>query len=730
MNKCIPSAALCAHLHDIPCRAGQEQIDALVSTIYASSRKIEICKEIAYLAKAAISQYGIDLQQIHHLPLVKGQNGVAADEYGIPYLHGKSYELVDKLLHMPTSAARDMSLTLLTKLHGMVLPLELREATCRTTDMFKNIESPFDIDPNIVEKFRRYVRKRIKTRLRATITVDGESIKPYDTRWYMHLEPLHALGMKYYTSTKKRPHMSYNNGIFGYLNNSQMCEYDAYVLPCILTNSHVRPLYLRNKEDFLTLVTGKPVSKVLNDDGLLRHQCVDAPIGRTGIRLQEAEKIRLLWMNLAVFECLTQPGVDALEFLVRTSPHQSAYLDDEKSSECIKERYFPKGVPSSQLIYSIDQSNFTDNFPYVLQRVVLEELHYLGVMPKVTLEAFDLEVTGPYLPDKFFSNYQKEVRFAKGTPMGAYGLWMLSTITHELLIEMIQDICHHTHDEFVQGDDAIIVGEDVYALYCDYLSRLGTTVNQQKTMKSYRAVEYCGWITTTDMSCPMFRPHDRYNDLPRDVVSPRAVKAFGLDNITDWLYANRSGILDQLRVYGLIPISEDDTVLLSARAMYEAVQKVQEIAPSEITSDHRRLLFDLQEYYPDVEYDPFILAEMQRNGPAHPSDLEEFEWKVHMMSYYRKQLLTNTNSHIFHICERILVLYDDIMLNHGDRIDSLREHRNMPTKSQEERIPSFLRDRKKLRESRALDNHEQIIKAAKDNTMVKSSTSNNKELSS
>lgn len=678
MNK-MPTAALCAHLHDTFGHvAVSASIDALVSSIYSHPRTIELCKEIAQLCKCALAHVPVPTQAIHHLPLKKSKGQVIVDDMGIPYLSAKSYEPLNQVLHAPQSDIRDKSLILLTKLHCYVLPLQVVEAVGKVSSMIQNIETPFEPDPYVIERFRKHVRSVLDNRLNAHTDALGMPFHRYNRDWFRHLVPLHDLAVKYYTSQKKRPCLVYDlkTKQSQYVSETTMSNYDAYVLPVILTNLYVRELYESGKSDFLTLVTGKPVLSVVDDSNLYDGVTgLYTSIGRMGMRLQEAEKIRLLWMPLVVFESLTQPIVDALEFLVRTSNRQTAYLDDSISSRCIQQEFFKHGEPSRDLIYSIDQSSFTDNFPYKLQRVVLEELLRLGVIPAMSLKAMDLQATGPYRPAEFYQRIrQSDVRFAKGDPMGGYGLWMLSSISHELLLEMIQIDCGESPNGKFQGDDTVFIGDKTYKSYLATMSSIGCSVNEQKTMVSRHAAEYCGWITTPTVTCPMFRPHDRLHCHPHDLASPRAIEAFGTDKITQWILMNRPEVWDQLRIEGFLPIRDDDDdkeTIVSARAVYSALQVSNRCLPSETDIARDRLLFEIQEYYPMVIYDDDKIQQLESHHQR--SSIEDYQWKVDMIVYLRRDLQFNSLCDLERVSSRIMELCDDLMLNHTDHIAVLRD---------------------------------------------------------
>jgi hypothetical protein len=660
----LPSAALCAHVHDsfTSPDVHDRDIDAFVSRIYESSRTIDVCKDLAYLAKARVSDTRPDLDSIHHLPLMKDRGQVVTDKDGFPYLSGKAWRIFNDALHAEQSPERDRSLILCTKLHAYVMPLGINEGAKRARDMINNIMSEHALSPEVLNHFRQYVRRRLSKM---------DYLDDYD--WRGHLRPLKDLAAKYYGSSKKKGGYSYdketNQATWSDKNLAN--NYDNFLLPLILGNSSIRQIYLNNKIDFLTLTMGIRPAEIVNDDNILMLSPCDLPIGRMGMRLQEAEKVRTLWMPHVVFESTIAPLTDLLESQVRRSRHQSTYLDDSDAAKEIRKEFFNNEKPSEMTIYSIDQSAFTDNFPYKLQRIVLEEYCHICGIPDVVLESFDLQVLGDYAPASFFK-MEGNVHFAKGTPMGGEATFMLATHTHELLIDMCYDECRvspRNRHYYVQGDDAVLMGDNVYQLYTHYMEELGCIINASKTLASNKAIEFCGWITTPEQSVPMFRPHNRQTDSVKDVLSDRAIQAFGLPALVTWITQERPDILDQCKVMGLIPIDDNEQVLLSAREVFKALSSSAPLLAPGITREHVQRMYELQSTYPECRYDEQSLDGIVNHGTR--SDYGRYHRQISKLRRLKYQLTTDPMCDIIVISRNICDICDDINRYHADHISDL-----------------------------------------------------------
>jgi hypothetical protein len=715
MANTLPSAALCAHVHDslTDLDVSKRDIDALVSQIYESSRTIELCKELAQLAKARICDTPPNLDDFHHLPFIKDHGIIVTDEEGFPYLRGKGWNIVNNVIHSQQSQDRDRTLILWTKLHAYVLPLSKEEGAKRTRDMINNIMTPSTLDDELLSEFRNHVRRRL-----------SKMTHLERFNWRSHLRPLGDLAAKYYGSAKKKGGYSYDKEHNSAKWNDKNVgdTYDNFLLTMILANARIRDIYLRNKIDFLTLTLGIKPAEVVNDDNILMLAPSDLPIGRMGIRLQEAEKVRTLWMPLVIFESTIAPLTELLEEQVRLSRHQSTYIDDAEFAERIRETFFKEGRPAEQTIYSIDQSAFTDNFPYKLQRIVLEEYADICGIPPCTLEMFDLQVLGPYRPAPFFK-MDTDITFAKGTPMGGEATFMLATHTHDLLIDMCYAKCHVPPRErkyCVQGDDAVILGDNVYQLYSQCMSSLGCTINTSKTLASNKAIEFCGWISTPEQSVPMFRPHDRHQDSVKDLLSPRAVQAFGEDKLVSWIIQERPDILDQAKVIGLIPIDPNDQVLVSAREVFKALSASSPLLAKGITREHgqRKYAF-MEKHIPECRYDEHSLDGIT-SSPVR-SSYDEYYRKLSKLRRLNYQLRNDPTCHLIEICNDICALSDDIKVNHKDYVSTLHPPKQKVLESEHEFIFKFDSERSKAKKTRLIE------KTAQDSLEIANTAEQSKE---
>lgn len=680
MANLLPSSALCAHVHDavsglVPVlgpvcdNVVREQVRSFVGTIYESSRPIELCKEISQYVRAVLANNDEQLHtgEYHHLAFA---NDRLSDHPLIPRLRGKGLQLIDTLCSLKRTPVRDKCLTVFTKLHALALPLKVPDARSKIVDMNHNIMSPFEVNPEIIESFQNYIDSYNF----------GELYDEYEWMDHSNLHPLHYLSCENYGSTKKKPTLRQD----GHLDvDTTIEDADSYNLQYVLTHPALRQIYLDNKEEFMTLVTGYPVTEVTNDEEITNAQMapVDSPIGREGVRLQEAEKVRALWMPLVIFTSLCAPAVTLMENLVKRSSHQTIFLNDREALFNMQRTLFRNNHSSDDNIYSIDQTAFTDNFNYKFQRCLLQRFANDGKIPVTTLKAFDLQVLGNYEPMKSLK-ISGMIHFAKGTPMGADGGFMLATLTHEMMIRWIHKQLNLPPKKFwVQGDDAVLTGDDVFNLYDHLMTSLGCEVNKSKTMVSKTTIEYCGYIATDQGSItPMYRPHDRLHDLPKDVVSERAQEAFSYSAIERWIYEHRPEIVDQLQISGYLAIYDGDPNLkqkLIAMDIYQALVAYRQCVPTPMTGDQLKRLSEPFLHYPNITIDEDNIQGFHLKE----EDRDNYLFLVDFMKWHYNKLLNDPSANleqeakiISGVADIIINDYHDHIPSPGAKIDKAREN--------------------------------------------------------
>lgn len=155
------------------------------------------------------------------------------------------------------------------------------------------------------------------------------------------------------------------------------------------------------------------------------------------------------------------------------------------------------------MIFSYDQSSFTDNFSYrEIQRPVLQKLEELGFVSDYDIQVMDVVSFGEYdlsaLRKGFVSSY------GTGTPMGSYPSFPLASMTHGIIAAYCYSKAYGRFPPnskrfaWIVGDDAVIVGSPVAEIYEQFCKDIGLEINQNKSLSSPRCVEFCSTFITPE----------------------------------------------------------------------------------------------------------------------------------------------------------------------------------------------------------------------------------------
>lgn len=84
-----------------------------------------------------------------------------------------------------------------------------------------------------------------------------------------------------------------------------------------------------------------------------------------------------------------------------------------------------------------------------------------------------------------------KARYSQGQPMGAYSSWPIMAISHHLIIRYAGRLCGITEPKYwVLGDDALIIGDELFNSYKNVCNLLNMKVNDSKTFRSTEMFEF------------------------------------------------------------------------------------------------------------------------------------------------------------------------------------------------------------------------------------------------
>jgi hypothetical protein len=151
-------------------------------------------------------------------------------------------------------------------------------------------------------------------------------------------------------------------------------------------------------------------------------------------------------------------------------------------------KYAQQKTDDKSFIYCADLTAFTDRFPSLIQRVLLDEL----VKDKDLSQAW-----WTLLAERTFKLAwsDEKVTYKCGQPMGAYASWPLCSLAHHLLVEYSAykaGIKSSKESYRLIGDDVIITDEKTAQNYQKFIQSLGIEINLGKTVISKQASDYSG----------------------------------------------------------------------------------------------------------------------------------------------------------------------------------------------------------------------------------------------
>jgi len=266
----------------------------------------------------------------------------------------------------------------------------------------------------------------------------------------------------------------------------------------------IRELAVGNPSEFLTRVLyGSPVEAEWDLERFPSAFETVVPIGKIGISPKNGSKPRIVAVQLPVLGSLSYPLMVTLKKINDGTAIQWVKSHDGAREDLYKvvSRNVRKKNPD--MIYSYDQSSFTDNFPYwEIQRPVLCKLRDLGFVSDYDIQIMDVVSLGAYDLSVMRKGYVSS--YGTGTPMGSFPSFPLASMAHGIATAYC---FYQAHGRFpsnseryawIVGDDAVIVGSPVAEVYEHFCETIGLTINQSKSLSSPRCVEFCSTFITPE----------------------------------------------------------------------------------------------------------------------------------------------------------------------------------------------------------------------------------------
>lgn len=214
---------------------------------------------------------------------------------------------------------------------------------------------------------------------------------------------------------------------------------------------------------------------------------VNLPAGRVVILQDVGAKARWIANPFLTFQAFGEPlKVKLQEYLLLQYPEVFVHDQDAARAELVS------WLMEGKTVWSYDCTSFTDRFPVVYQRIVLENLRTQGIASQFDIEAFDLVI------GKEWMYHDELIKWEVGQPLGYGPSFFLATLTHAVLLDRLATECCASPRSFmVVGDDVVICDKRLAEAYLSEMTALGVEINLSKSLVSDRYGEFLGKLVST-----------------------------------------------------------------------------------------------------------------------------------------------------------------------------------------------------------------------------------------
>jgi len=217
------------------------------------------------------------------------------------------------------------------------------------------------------------------------------------------------------------------------------------------------------------------------------HQCV----GSISVIQEPGFKARFIANPRRIYQIMLNGlGKQAFGFL-KTLPWDCTY------NQMDGVEWVQKNLSNQQMVYCVDLSDATNNFPLEIQMKIAR---WLGFNEDSLMLFEDLARSEWYVPKSLSTHYHMDtVRWTKGQPLGLYPSFPLFSIAHGFLVESLRVHVNAPKGCFrILGDDIAISDKHLFKAYMEYLDLLQMPVSFEKCISSHLVAEFAGCIITPD----------------------------------------------------------------------------------------------------------------------------------------------------------------------------------------------------------------------------------------
>jgi len=213
--------------------------------------------------------------------------------------------------------------------------------------------------------------------------------------------------------------------------------------------------------------------------------------------LQEAGgKLRSIASPHLVHQLALRPLGRSIYKLVQSLPWDCTF-DQEKPISVLSTH-----LSQGHTIHSIDLSSATDYFPLEIQMQVLRS--FFGSIP-------DLRLFEDISRAAWRSQELGTLRWQKGQPLGLYPSFGTFALSHGIILWFLNGQ-KHGNSFYVLGDDVVILDEDLYIKYIQFLKQMDCPYSRDKSVSSSELCEFAGKIVTSTRVIPQYKWREISND--------------------------------------------------------------------------------------------------------------------------------------------------------------------------------------------------------------------------
>jgi len=479
------SRALCGHLKaTLSGFVPDDELQAFVGFLDSLEDPTfeEVASEIATVfSYALVGRFTVDPNACPHLN--RRENGFDDDSSRDEY--GGGFSILNKILNLDPSLAETQQIWAgMTNLKSCLFRLDSDISVRDLRKGYYSITHTTSLDERVVHDWKRFIDEYVPFMLQNREIPEKEYL------------PVWAI-----SASDKR---------MAYITDAGECislprtDDRLYNVTNSLRIPAIRELALRNPSEFLTrALYGTPVEAEWDLSRFPSAFETVVPIGKIGISPKNGSKPRIVAVQLPILGSLSYPLMVSLRKINDGTVIQWVKSHDGAREDLYKVVSRNVRRKNPDMIYSYDQSSFTDNFPYwEIQRPVLCKLRDLGFVSDYDIQVMDVVSLGAYDLSVMRKGYVSS--YGTGTPMGSFPSFPLASMAHGI----VAAYCfYQAYERFpsnteryawIVGDDAVLVGSPLAEKYEHFCKTIGLTINQSKSLSSPRCVEFCSTFITPE----------------------------------------------------------------------------------------------------------------------------------------------------------------------------------------------------------------------------------------